>query len=69
MAHNFIFGSSQSFNQLSGGYYEAGNSFMDINNQAWSGFSAITGFVIFMGIVITLFGVVLAVSLKKWGHK
>ena len=69
MAHNFIFGSSQSFNQLSGDYYEAGNSFMDINNQAWSGFSAITGFVIFMGIAITLFGVVLAVSLKKWGHK
>ena len=69
MAHNFIFGSSQSFNQLSGGYYETGNSFMDINNQAWSGFSAITGFVIFMGIAITLFGVVLAVSLKKWGHK
>lgn len=59
LSHNFIFGGSQSYDPF----------FADINNQAWSGFSAITGFVIAIGVIITVFGIVLALSLKKWGKK
>ena len=73
LSHNFIFGGFQSSDPFSGGFYELdpfmSQSFAGINNQAWSGFSAITGFIITIGIIITLFGVVLAVSLKKWGKK
>ena len=73
LSHNFIFGGSQSYDPFSGGFSELdpfmNQSFSGINNLAWSGFSAITGFVIAIGVIITLFGVILAVSLKKWGKK
>ena len=59
LSHNFIFGDSQFYDPF----------FADINNQAWSGFSAITGFIIAIGVIITVFGIVLALSLKKWGKK
>ena len=81
LSHNFIFGGSQSFSPVTGGFsdivytmgsdpfYPLDGAFSEINNQAWSGFSAITGFVIAIGVIITVFGVVLAVSLRKWGKK
>ena len=81
LSHNFIFGGSQSFSPVTGGFsdivytmgsdpfYPIDGAFSQINNQAWSGFSAITGFVIAIGVIITVFGVVLAVSLRKWGKK
>ena len=81
LSHNFIFGGSQSFAPVTGGFsdtvyamgsdpfYPIDGAFSQINNQAWSGFSAITGFVIAIGVIITVFGIVLALSLKKWGKK
>jgi len=58
LLHSFIFGSSNSF-----------DPFAEIHQKAWSGFSAITGFAIVIGVATTIFGVVLAVSLKNWGSK
>ncbi len=69
MSHNFIFGSSNSFDPFTGGFEYSYDPFAEVHQKAWSGFSAITGFAIAIGIVTTIFGVVLAVSLKNWGSK
>ncbi len=41
----------------------------DLNQQASSGFSMISGFVIGVGLLIATIGAVLAVSLRAWGRK
>lgn len=44
-----------------------GSAFNSFHSTAWSMASTFTGFVIGLGIVIMLCGIVLAVALKKWG--
>ena len=53
---------------------EAAGSFFDsafdsFNSTAWSMASTFTGFIIGLGVVIMLCGIILAVALKKWGSK
>ena len=77
LSYNFIFGGNKAnymFTEddlLMNAYY--GDAFFDpfdsINQQAWSGFSAISGFVIGIGVIILIAGIVLAVALKNWGKK
>lgn len=72
MSHNFIFGNSHSFNPfggMPGGFEYNYDPFMENNQKAWSGFSAITGFIIAIGLAIIIFGIILVVSLKNWGSK
>ena len=64
MTKNFIFG-GKSADPFSFGY----DPFSQVNQTAWSGFSTISTVVIVIGLLIMLFGIVLAVSLKKWGKK
>lgn len=61
-----IFGfSSTPFGGMEFGY----DPFSEFNNAAWSIFGTFTGFIIGIGLVILILGVILAVSLKKWGQK
>lgn len=53
---------------------EAAGSFFDsafdsFNSTAWNIASTFTGFIIGLGVVIMLCGIILAVALKKWGSK
>lgn len=41
--------------------------YSSFSSQAWNTASMFTGFVIFLGIVLTIGGILLAVILKKWG--
>ena len=41
--------------------------FSSFNSQAWATASMFTGFIIFLGLVLTIGGILLAVVLKKWG--
>ena len=43
--------------------------YSSVKQQSWSGFSAISGAVIFFGVLIMLFGIILACTLRKWGRK
>ena len=57
MAKNFIGGiSSDPF-------------FSGVRQQSWSGFSAISGAVMILGVLIMLFGIILSIALRKWGRK
>lgn len=39
-----------------------------MNEKSWQAFSAMTFFVLFLGLATTIFGLVLAITLKKWGQ-
>ena len=60
MAKNFIMNSMP-------GIYEQG--FNTIRQSALSGFWTISGFVMIIGALILIFGIVLALTLRKWGRK
>lgn len=77
-----IFGATQptfGFNEITGEFYNDvdhilagsdlafGSPYDGFHSTAWSTASAFTAFVIGLGIVITLAGIVLAVLLRKWG--
>lgn len=72
MFKNMILGFSGSMGSL-GGY--AGTSWMMSNplssfqSSAWSTASLFSGFMIGLGVVILIIGVVIAVLLKKWGNR
>ena len=76
MARNFIFGSSGASNGSFGGLVPGINNvpvgldpFDQMNQSAWRGFSLMTGFVIGLGLLIMVCGIILAIALKKWGKK
>lgn len=58
-------------NQISGQLGDVGMNpgFSGIDSTAWSVASAFTGFIIALGVLILIAGVVLAIALKKWGDK
>lgn len=56
--------SQQTFNNM---FYDFGMS--DFKLQSWKMFSMFTGFVIGIGVFITLIGIILAAALKIWGNK
>ncbi|MBQ6197323.1 MAG: helix-turn-helix domain-containing protein [Lachnospiraceae bacterium] len=60
MAKNFIMSSMP-------GMYEQG--FNTIRQSPLSGFWTISGFVMIIGALILIFGIVLALTLRKWGRK
>ncbi len=60
MAKNFIMSSMP-------GMYE--QSFNTIRQRDLSGFWTISGFVMIIGALILIFGIVLALTLRKWGRK
>ena len=64
LAGNTVFGGASS-DPLSFGY----DPFYQINQTSWSGFSTISTAVMILGGLIMLFGIILAITLKKWGSK
>lgn len=68
-------GGSSGFDTFGGSFgYDIGSTdlffdsaFNSFNSTAWSMASVFTGFIIGLGIVIMLTGMILAVALKKWG--
>lgn len=68
LSHNFIFGRNSNLLEpfSYGSYYDP---FAEINQQAWTGFSAITGLAIAIGVGIMIYGIVIAIALKNWGDK
>ncbi len=67
MSHKFIFGTwglSHRFDINNWDY----SPFWEMNEKSWQAFSAMTFFVLFLGLATTIFGLVLAIALKKWGQ-
>lgn len=60
-------GFGSEFSEINGtfGMYQPFDSF---TNSAWNTASLFTGFIIALGLVIAIAGIVLAVALKKWGE-
>lgn len=52
-----------------GGGFPMSDPFASFNSTAWSVASLFTGFIIGLGCVILICGIVLAVLLKRWGDK
>ena len=42
---------------------------LEMNLKSWSIFSAMATFVIVVGLAVALFGIIIAIALKKWGEK
>nr|MBQ6241838.1 hypothetical protein [Lachnospiraceae bacterium] len=51
------------------GMFSGTDPFSGIQQQSWSGFSAISWVAIGFGLLIMTGGIVLAVALKRWGQK
>lgn len=67
MAKNFIFGSSSTPSGF--GFDPYGfDTFSQVNQKAWSGFSTLSAAVMLIGGIIMILGIILAVSLKRWGN-
>lgn len=62
LSHNFIFKGN---NGLMADYL-ATSAFTEINNQAWTAFSTITGLIIGFGLIIMFVGIILTIILKRW---
>lgn len=68
LTHMFLFGSwgltADYYNEFA--YY---NPTLEMNLKSWSIFSAMATFVIVVGLAVALFGIIIAIALKKWGEK
>ena len=69
ISHNFIFGRNNAAAGpdawMTGGAFGV-DAFADINNQAWTAFSAITGLTIGIGLIVLIGGIILTVILRRW---
>lgn len=64
--HRRIFGFDTGFGTFGAIGYDP---FVSFRAKAWSIVSVFTGFIITLGIGFLIFGVILAIVLKKWGEK
>ncbi|MBO4838068.1 MAG: helix-turn-helix transcriptional regulator [Lachnospiraceae bacterium] len=68
ISRNQIFGGSSGYSGYDG-FFPGTDPFSGIQQQSWSGFSAISWVAIGFGLLIMTGGIVLAVALKRWGQK
>ncbi len=61
--------STGGFNPGFGISISGADPFSSFQSSTWQIFSVFTGFIIGLGVVLMLFGIVLAVVLKKWGNQ
>lgn len=69
ISHNFIFGGNNAStgpdDWMTGGAFGV-NAFADLNNRAWTAFSAVTGLIIGIGLIMLIGGIILTVVLRRW---
>lgn len=68
LTHVFLFGTwglTSNYN-IENSYYDP---FYEMTQKSWRIFSAMTGFAIVVGLASAVFGIAIAIALKKWGQK